>query len=250
MQEKQRPGIQLLMLLGIYACCMFVGQSISRIILLLHYGDQLQELEVIDPMLILATAATTHFFTHLIGFFVFLRVSNLSFTSLFPNTSLKATLLLLLPLIAIAGIFSAGLLSGISLSFFERNGFYEIVQQEKALQETLLPILIHENPAQLFLAIFTLGVLPALGEEFIYRGILQSRLMLSTQNLHFSVIVSAFIFAAMHGQPVNLLAIAALGAILGYLYAYTKNIWYGVILHFLVNSIQLVQAYFWPDQVV
>lgn len=71
MQEKQRPGIQLLMLLGIYACCMFVGQSISRIILLLHYGDQLQELEVIDPMLILATAATTHFFTHLIGFFCF-----------------------------------------------------------------------------------------------------------------------------------------------------------------------------------
>lgn len=236
------------MLLGIYACCMFMGQAFAQLILLIRYGDQAQHPEVLEPMLILTTSAIAHFFTHILGFLVFLRVTGLSFRHLFPQAPFRLVLLVLLPLIAILGIVSAGALSEMSLHFFEQRGFHAIVEQEAAHQQILIPILVHENPAQLFLSIFTLAVLPAIGEEFIYRGILQSRLMASTHNLHFSVWISAFIFAAMHLQPVNLLAIAFLGAVLGYIYAYTKNIWHGVILHFLVNALQVLQVYFWPDQ--
>jgi membrane protease YdiL (CAAX protease family) len=92
--------------------------------------------------------------------------------------------------------------------------------------------------------------LPAIGEEFIYRGLLQTRLIEATNNLNFSVIVSALIFAAMHFQPVNLLAIAVMGMILGYVYALSRNIWYSVLLHFLINAMQVLQAYCWPDQIL
>jgi membrane protease YdiL (CAAX protease family) len=151
--------------------------------------------------------------------------------------------------LAIIGILLASALSQFSLSFFDSNGFHELVQSELNYQQALLPLLVHDSQAQLALSLVVFAILPAVGEEFIYRGLLQTRLVDATHNLHFSVIVSALIFAAMHFQPVNLLAIAVMGILLGYVYAYSKSIWYSVLLHFLINAMQVLQAYFWPDQI-
>lgn len=249
MNSAKTPGQQLVMLFGLSLCCVFIGQAISRIIVLLYYGDQLSTVEVYDPILILTTAGISHVFVHLVVFFLFLRITNMKWVDIFPFESFRLLYLVLLPLLAIIGILLASGLSQMSLSFFEANGFYELVQNELNYQQALLPLLVHDNQVQLILSLLVFAILPAIGEEFIYRGLLQTRLVDATHNLHFSVIVSALIFAAMHFQPVNLLAIAAMGMILGYVYAFTRNIWYSVLLHFLINAMQVLQAFFWPEQV-
>jgi len=38
-----------------------------------------------------------------------------------------------------------------------------------------------------------------------------------------------------------------MGAFFAYVYHYTKNIWYSVLLHFLINGLQITAFYFWPD---
>jgi membrane protease YdiL (CAAX protease family) len=250
MNSAKTPGQQLVMLFGLSLCCMFIGQAISRIIVLLYYGEQLSSVEVYDPILILTTAGISHVFVHLVVFFLFLRITNMKWVDVFPFMSSKVLYLALLPLLAIIGILLAAGLSQLSLSFFEANGFHELVQNELNYQQALLPLLVHDNLAQLILSLFVFAVLPAIGEEFIYRGLLQTRLIEATNNLNFSVIVSALIFAAMHFQPVNLLAIAVMGMILGYVYALSRNIWYSVLLHFLINAMQVLQAYCWPDQIL
>lgn len=249
MNSAKTPGQQLVMLFGLSLCCMFIGQAISRIIVLLYYGQQLSAVEVYDPILILTTAGVSHVFAHLVVFFLFLRITNMKWVDIFPFMNFKGVYLVLLPLLAIIGILLAAGLSQLSLSFFEANGFHELVQNELNYQQALLPLLVHDNLAQLILSILVFAVLPSIGEEFIYRGLLQTRLVEATHNQHFSVIVSALIFAAMHFQPVNLLAIAVMGIILGYVYAFTRNIWYSVLLHFLINAMQVLQAYFWPEQI-
>ncbi len=249
MNSAKTPGQQLVMLFGLSLCCMFIGQAISRIVVLLYYGDQLSEVEVYDPMLILATAGISHVFVHLVVFFLFLRITNMKWVDIFPSVRFNLLYLLLLPMLAIVGILVAAGLSQLSLAFFEEIGFLDLVQNELNYQQALIPLLVHDSQAQLILSLVVFAILPAIGEEFIYRGLLQTRLIEATHNLHFSVIISALIFAAMHFQPVNLLAIAIMGITLGYVYVLSKNIWYSVLLHFLINAMQVMQAYFWPEQI-
>lgn len=246
MSEKKTPGQQLLMLLGVSVCCMFLGAALSRIVLMLAYGDEWLSVSW-HPLVILGVGGLTHFFSHVVAFFIFLRVTNLSFKELFPFLPVKWMYLLFLPILAVLCIFFASALTEVSSAFFEAGGFYEIIETDLLRQKELLPLLVHNSPIQLMVGIFVLAILPAVGEEFIYRGILQSCLVDATRNVHFSVFISALIFSAMHLQPVNLLAIAVLGIILGYVYAYTRNTWYGIMLHFLINAFQVMQLYFWPE---
>lgn len=247
MKEIKTPGQQLIMLIGISLCCLLIGQAIGQIIVLSFYGDDWKTVEKPDPILMLAVVGLTHLFVHLVAFFIFLRVSMISFFDLFPRQRLNYLYLFCLPFLAILGIFLASSLAGLGNLFFEYFGFEQIVVDEAKRQQEMSVLLIHDSLPRLLLSVFVAGVLPAVGEEFIYRGIIQSRLVLATKNIHFSVVISALIFAAMHFQPVNLLALAALGIVLGYIYAFTRNIWYGVGLHFLINTIQVVQIYFWPE---
>jgi len=247
MQPKHTPGKQLLMLVGIYACCMFIGQIMAEFILLSYYGVEIETLEDLDPIVILSVSAMGHFFAHIVTFLVFLRMTGQTFQNIFPKSKFTAFVLITIPILALLGIIGSALLSELSLKIFENNGFYSVIESANKQQETMTHLLVHDNPLQFVLSLFALCALPAVGEEFIYRGILQSRIMAATHDRHFSVIIASLIFAAMHFQPVNMLSIALLGLVLGYLYSYTKNIWYCVILHFLVNAIQVVQLYFLPE---
>ena len=58
------------------------------------------------------------------------------------------------------------------------------------------------------------------------------------------MIVSAAIFAAAHLDLVVLIPTFILGCLLAYLYHRSNSIWPGMILHFLVNSVGLLGAYF------
>ena len=70
---------------------------------------------------------------------------------------------------------------------------------------------------------------------------------LSGGKIHFAVIVSSALFAAFHMQPWNLLPMIGIACIFGYVYHYTKDIRYTMLMHFLYNGLQITIAFFFAD---
>lgn len=82
----------------------------------------------------------------------------------------------------------------------------------------------------------------AIVEETLLRGYILRNLMLS-MNKYIALIISAIIFALMHGANPNisLFALSDLflaGVLLGMSYIYTKNLWFPIALHFSWNLVQ------------
>lgn len=95
-----------------------------------------------------------------------------------------------------------------------------------------------------FLAgLFVIAVLPAIGEEFIFRGLIQNELHRGSKNIHVAVWVSAILFSAIHIQFFGFVPRMLLGALFGYLYYWSGNLWIPIIAHFFNNGFSLTMLY-------
>jgi membrane protease YdiL (CAAX protease family) len=115
---------------------------------------------------------------------------------------------------------------------------------EDKLQDLIKKLLDFKNIGQLILAIVTIGIIPGIGEEWIFRGILQTRFALIFKNQWVALILASVLFSAIHMQFEGFLPRFILGFILGYIFMHSKNLWYPIILHMLFNSVQVLAAYF------
>jgi uncharacterized protein len=92
--------------------------------------------------------------------------------------------------------------------------------------------------------LFVVAILPGIGEEMLFRGVLQNELQKSLTNRYLPLILSAFIFAAFHLEPTGLITKFLIGCVLGYAYYITKNIFYPMLIHALNNGMQIGIIYF------
>ncbi len=97
------------------------------------------------------------------------------------------------------------------------------------------------DPAALSLQLL-LMVVVALSEEIVFRGYLLYNLMASL-NKWVALSISAILFALVHGanpgiSAVPLANIVLAGFLLGINFMYTRNIWFGVMLHLAWNYLQ------------
>src|SRR5690606_21183338 len=96
---------------------------------------------------------------------------------------------------------------------------------------------------ELILGILVIGVLAGIGEEYLFRGILQPKLHIYTGNAHAGIWLAAFIFSAIHFQFYGFLPRLMLGALFGYLYYYSGSLVYPIIAHILNNVFTVVAVY-------
>ncbi|RME94105.1 MAG: CPBP family intramembrane metalloprotease [Bacteroidetes bacterium] len=108
-------------------------------------------------------------------------------------------------------------------------------------------ILRMEAPSELGLALLVAAVAPALGEELLFRGLLQPRMQQVTGSAQLGIWLTAFLFSAIHLQFAGFLPRLLLGAFLGYAYWWSRTLWLSIILHFFYNGFQVLAAYFMPD---
>jgi len=87
------------------------------------------------------------------------------------------------------------------------------------------------------------AVLPAIGEELMFRGVIQRLLTVRFKNYHWGIWVSAFLFSAIHLQFYGFLPRMLLGALFGYMLVYTGSIVYPMVAHFVNNFASLLLAY-------
>jgi len=88
------------------------------------------------------------------------------------------------------------------------------------------------------------AVLPAIGEELVFRGIFQKQFAEWTKSPLLSIWLAAFVFSAIHMQFEGFLPRLVLGGILGHLYYWTKTLWVPIIIHFINNGVQVSVLYF------
>lgn len=97
----------------------------------------------------------------------------------------------------------------------------------------------------LFVNLFMIGILASVGEELIFRGLLQRLMYGMVKNIHVAVIITSILFSAFHFQFFSFLPRLILGLILGYLMFYGRSIWYPILAHFVNNSMGVIYYYFY-----
>lgn len=117
------------------------------------------------------------------------------------------------------------------------------LMEEKAMEATLIFLNV-DSVKGLLINLFIVAVLPALGEEFFFRGILQKLFKDWTGNIHISIFITAAVFSAVHMQFFTFLPRFMLGMLFGYLLFWSKSIWVPIFAHFVNNAVSVIVFYF------
>ncbi len=112
--------------------------------------------------------------------------------------------------------------------------------QADQLTEIFLQV---KSPGGLALNLLVIALVPAVGEELLFRGLLQRLLGEWARNIHAGVILTAFIFSAIHLQFFGFLPRFLLGLMLGYLLEITQSLWAPVFAHFVNNATLVILFY-------
>jgi uncharacterized protein len=91
--------------------------------------------------------------------------------------------------------------------------------------------------------LFMIALLPAVGEEMLFRGILQRLFSEWFRNIHVAIFFTAFIFAAIHLQFYGFLPRMLLGAFFGYLFWWSGSLWLPIFAHFLNNGAAVIVSF-------
>lgn len=94
--------------------------------------------------------------------------------------------------------------------------------------------------ADLLLNLLVVAAIPAIGEELLFRGLLQRQFSELSENRHAGVILTAILFSALHMQFLGFLPRFVLGVLLGYLYFWSSSLWVSVLAHFFNNALAVV----------
>jgi membrane protease YdiL (CAAX protease family) len=124
------------------------------------------------------------------------------------------------------------------------HGLQEWMQNKETELDKLTKILLVMNsPLDLVVNLIMIAVLPALGEEFIFRGCFQNLFTRWTSNYHWGIWLAAILFSAMHAQFYGFIPRMVLGAMFGYLFVWGRSLWLPVLAHLINNGGAVIAAY-------
>ena len=116
-------------------------------------------------------------------------------------------------------------------------------RMEDSYNEQVLTMSNLKSWSEYFAAVVLMAMLPALFEEFFFRGALQNILVRWFRHGLVAIIIASIIFSAVHMSIYLFLSRVALGLALGLLYYYSKNIWISVAAHFFNNAMAVTQMW-------
>ncbi len=100
-----------------------------------------------------------------------------------------------------------------------------------------------ETTGGLLLNLVMIAVLPAIGEELLFRGVIQRIFTNWTRSHHWGIWISAILFSALHIQFYGFVPRMLLGVLFGYLLVWSGSMWLPIMAHFFNNGFAVVAMY-------
>jgi hypothetical protein len=116
-------------------------------------------------------------------------------------------------------------------------------RQEDLLGELTQVLTSFDTTGEFIIAFFVIAVLAGIGEELVFRGMLQPELHRATKNIHVAIWISAILFSGIHMQFFGFVPRMLLGVLFGYLYYWSGNILVPMFAHFLNNAVSVIMIY-------
>jgi membrane protease YdiL (CAAX protease family) len=120
--------------------------------------------------------------------------------------------------------------------------------EEQAMEQTKA-FLTFNGLGSLLFAGLIVAIIPAIGEELLFRGVLQKILIQWTKNAHWGIWITALSFSALHMQFYGFFPRMLLGAVFGYLFFWSKSLWLPILGHFINNGSIVIYSYFYPESI-
>jgi len=113
-----------------------------------------------------------------------------------------------------------------------------------------IELLSFTSPWEFLLALAIVAVLPAICEEWAFRGVIMQHLVRWTGRIALPVVLTAVYFSLLHLQPHGFFARIFLGAVYGVLTVLSGSLLPAMLAHFVNNASVVVKAYvFGPEWV-
>jgi len=120
---------------------------------------------------------------------------------------------------------------------------------ENQAEELTQAFLTFNGLGSLFYILIIVAIVPAIGEELLFRGVLQKIVINWTKNPHLGIWITAILFSALHMQFFGFFPRLLLGLMFGYIFLWSKSLWLPIIGHFINNGSVVIASYFYPDSV-
>jgi membrane protease YdiL (CAAX protease family) len=119
-------------------------------------------------------------------------------------------------------------------------------EKEDEANDTVKALLGLHTVKDLLLNIVFVAGLAAVGEELLFRGVLQRMFFQKFGQAWPAILLSAFLFSSMHMQFYGFLPRFVLGILLGAVYWYSGSLWTAILGHFFYDALLIVLVYFNP----
>lgn len=182
-------------------------------------------------------------------FFSFILPSLITGWVVYKTQILKGFRLTKFPLLPVVGLGIVWLMVSIPLVqyAYQVNKMIPLpdwmMDMENSTGNILEAIISKESFYEVIINVLLIAVIPAIGEELMFRGLIQQQIGRILKNEHLTVWISAAFFSAIHMQFQGFFARMILGALLGYLLIWSRSLWVPMIIHFLNNGIQVLALY-------
>jgi len=256
--KQIHPALQLLIFIGVFMLVLFIGNLIGAGIAIAVYGLKavmdIGQLNLTSPhatnvLWILQIAGTTFPIFAAPVLFAYVIVKE-------PRDYIKPTFRfpwgLLLLIFAIMFISNPAIefLSNLNQKMVLPPWLKWMRESEDNAQKVMEIMLQMKTIWQVIADVLVVGLLTAIVEEFMFRGVIQTIFVRWTKNTHVAIWVTAILFSAFHVEFFGFLPRLLLGVLFGYFVAWSGSIWPAVWAHFLNNGAAVVATYLFEHKVI
>lgn len=261
-EPKRNIFASLLLLVGFIMLGLILGNLVGIVISLPLFGADYQSLlsAFTDPtssphsrqalLIVQACSSLFGFILAPLAFWKFIEKKSVS--GIFHNRYLEITLILLTGVVVVSFMLANSLVIewNMNLDLGQFSAAFEewASAKEEQLKELTEYLTRFESIGGLLIGILVIAVFPAIGEELVFRGLGQRMLQGLTRSPHAGIWIAAFLFSFIHLQFYGFFPRFLLGALFGYLYYWSGNLWYPIFAHFVNNGFTLIMLYLYQQK--
>jgi membrane protease YdiL (CAAX protease family) len=244
--------VKMFLVIAVMAVCLLILSTLGLVLAIPLFGVSFSQINVVlsgnlkdtDISLLkyiqLIQSVSLFIIPAIILNHILFQSDNKFFTSRkFPSITL--IILVLITLIVSSPLIEILLKWNSSIKFPSFMAGIELKLQESENKAAFLTekLLSGQRITDYLINILMVAIIPAIGEEFLFRGILQRLFAAGLKNIHLSVLFAAILFSGFHFQFYGFFPRLALGLFFGYLFYWSGSIWIAVLAHFFNNFFEI-----------